>query len=281
MDFYNNDFELVKKYYQKYLEQIPANGLAAVCIDDDEVFNLYKKLSQTQDNLVSLSIKNKDADYFGFNISFDQSGLKFDVKIKKTGQIISDIKMSAYGVHNIKNALAPVAIGVFLGLSSEKIKKGLADFTGVKRRFSKTGEVNGVSIIDDYGHHPTEIKAVFNSVRGILPNNKLIVVFQPHKYSRTKDLFDEFCNSFKDVDIVVVADIFSAGQEPIEGISKESLVAGIKKTGHKNVFKLGGENDLPQLIKNEAKSGDMVICIGAGSISKWANALPKKLQAIS
>ncbi|MFT5704004.1 MAG: UDP-N-acetylmuramate--alanine ligase, partial [Rickettsiales bacterium] len=126
-----------------------------------------------------------------------------------------------------------------------------------------------------------EIKAVFNSVRGILPNNKLIVVFQPHKYSRTKDLFDEFCNSFKDVDIVVVADIFSAGQEPIEGISKESLVAGIKKTGHKNVFKLGGENDLPQLIKNEAKSGDMVICIGAGSISKWANALPKKLQAIS
>ncbi|MFT5703976.1 MAG: UDP-N-acetylmuramate--alanine ligase, partial [Rickettsiales bacterium] len=143
MDFYNNDFELVKKYYQKYLEQIPANGLAAVCIDDDEVFNLYKKLSQTQDNLVSLSIKNKDADYFGFNISFDQSGLKFDVKIKKTGQIISDIKMSAYGVHNIKNALAPVAIGVFLGLSSEKIKKGLADFTGVKRRFSKTGEVNG------------------------------------------------------------------------------------------------------------------------------------------
>ena len=297
LEFYGGDFELVKTYYQKYITQIPASGLVAMCIDDSEVKKLYQNLSATQKNLASLSIDDENADYFGFNISLAASGLKFDVKIKSNGEssfylgegssrqqkmvrVIKDIKMPAYGIHNVKNALAPVAIGTFLGLSEEKIKEGLANYSGVQRRFTKTGEVNGITIIDDYGHHSTEIKAVFKAARAILPNHKLIVVFQPHKYTRTRDLFNEFCNAFTDVDTVIIADIYSAGQDPIAGITSDVLIEGIKKTGHKNVLRLNSENDLPQLIKEHAKSGDMVVCIGAGSISNWAHSLPQKLKEI-
>ncbi len=280
LEFYGGDFELVKTYYKRYITQIPANGLVAMCIDDLEVKKLYLELSKTQNNLVSLSIKDENADYFGFNISLAAAGLKFDVKIKKNGHILKDIRMPAYGIHNVKNALAPVAIGIFLNLSEEQIKQGLINFSGVQRRFTKTGEVNGITIIDDYGHHSTEIKAVFGAARAILPNNKLIVVFQPHKYTRTQDLFTEFCNAFGDVDVAIIADIYSAGQDPIQGINSDVLVDGIKKTGHQNVFKLNGENDLPQIIKEHAQAGDVVICIGAGSISNWAHNLPNKLKEI-
>ena len=280
LEFYGGDFELVKSYYQRYITQIPASGLVALCIDDPEVKKLYQNLSTTQQNLVSLSVNDENADYFGFNISLAASGLKFDVKIKSNGYIIKDIKMPAYGIHNIKNALAPVAIGIFFGLSEAQIKVGLMNYSGVQRRFTKTGEVNGITIIDDYGHHSTEIKAVFKAARAILPDHKLIVVFQPHKYTRTRDLFDEFCNAFADVDTAIIADIYSAGQDPIAGITSDVLIKGIKKTGHKNVLKLNSENDLPQLIKEQAKSGDMVVCIGAGSISNWAHNLPQKLKEI-
>jgi UDP-N-acetylmuramate--alanine ligase len=251
-----------------------------MCIDDLEVKKIYLDLVATKNNLVSLSIEDENADYFGFNISLAASGLKFDVRIKSNGDVIRDIWMPAYGIHNVKNALAPVAIGVFLGLSEEQIKQGLMKYCGVKRRFTKTGEVAGITIIDDYGHHPTEIKAVFGAARAILPDNKLIVVFQPHKYTRTRDFFEEFCGAFKDVDVVIIADIYSASQEPIVGITQDALIEGIKKAGHKNVLKLGGENDLPQMIKEVAKAGDMVVCIGAGSISNWANNLPAKLKEI-
>jgi len=280
LEFYGGDFELVKTYYQKYIQQIPADGLVAMCVDDLEVKKLYQNLSATQKNLVSLSIEDENADYFGFNISLAAAGLKFDVKIKSNGDAIKDIRMPAYGIHNVKNALAPVAIGIFFGLSEEKIKEGLINYSGVKRRFTKTGEVAGITIIDDYGHHPTEIKAVFGAAQAVLPDNKLIAVFQPHKYTRTKDFFEEFCGAFKDVDVVIIADIYSASQEPIAGITQDALIEGIRKTGHKNVLKLGGENDLPQMIKDVAKAGDMVVCIGAGSISNWANNLPAKLKEI-
>jgi UDP-N-acetylmuramate--alanine ligase len=280
MDFYKGDFELVKNYYKRYVSQIPKNGLVAMFIDDIEVNKIYEELSKTQNNIVSMSVQNENADYFAFNISCDVSGLKFDVKINKNGRVIGDIQMPSYGVYNIQNALGAVAIADFLGLDSVAIKQGLANYSGVKRRFTKTGEVDGVTIIDDYGHHPTEIQALFKAAKGILPNHKLIAVFQPHKHSRTNDLFSEFCNSFKDVDTVIVADIFGAGQSPVQGVNQDSLVLGIKNSGHQNVLKLNNENDLPQIIKNVAKSGDMVICAGAGSISKWANDLPLKLKAI-
>ncbi len=278
LEFYGGDFTKVKNLYRQYIDQIPKNGLVTMCIDDLEVKNIYQQLSQHKQNIVSLSVIDSKADIFAYNISFDAKGLKFDVKIRKTDQIIENIKMKAYGIFNIKNALAPIAVGLFLGINAEQIKRGLERFSGVKRRFSKYGEVGGVSIIDDYGHHPTEIQAVFKAAKSILPNNQLIVVFQPHKYSRTKDLFDEFCNSFFDADIVLVSEIYSAGQEPIAGVTQDALIEGIKKVGHKNVIKLLNEESLPSIIKSQAKKGDMVICIGAGSIGLWASRLSQKLK---
>jgi len=280
LEFYNGDFELVKNYFRRYVMQIPDNGLGVLFIDDLEVKKLYDDVILHKSNIVSLSINDVNADFFGFDFSFAANGLQFCVKIKQTGQIIKDIKMPIYGVYNIKNALAPVAIGVFLGLDELQIKQGLASYSGVQRRFTKVGEVDGITIIDDYGHHPTEIQATFKAARTILANNQLIAVFQPHKYTRTRDLFDEFCHSFVDVDIVIIADIYSAGQQPIEGFTADNLVDRIKRIGHKNVIKLNSENDLPQIIKEQARAGDMVICIGAGSISKWANDLPEKLREI-
>ena len=279
MDFYGGNFELVKDYYKKYITQIPQNGLAALGIDDFEVKQLYNQLIRTNTNIVSFSIKDKNADFFGFDISCDIKGVKFSVKVKKTGEIIKDIGMSIYGIYNIKNALGAIAVGNFLGFDKDQIKQGLEKYSGVKRRFSKVGEVGGIVIIDDYAHHPTEIKAVLKAAKQVVNNNnKLIAVFQPHKYSRLQDLFVKFCKSFSDADVVVVADIYSAGQDLIVGASQDDLIKGIEGTGHTNVIKLIKDDYLPKIIKEHAKYGDMVICIGAGSISNWANNLPSKLS---
>lgn len=280
LEFYGGDFEKVKSYYRRYINQIPDQGLAALCIDDERTSKIYDEMVKNgKKNIVSLSIA-KEADFTADNISFDIKGVKFDAKIKKNNHVIKDIMMPAYGIHNVKNALAPIAIGTFLGISEAEIKKGLASYSGVKRRFTKVGVVNGVTIIDDYGHHPTEIQAVFKAAKQILPNHKVIAVFQPHKYTRTRDLFNEFCSAFFDVDTVIIADIYSANQDPIPGINQDALIEGIKKAGHKNVLKLNGEKDLARMIKDIARDGDMVICIGAGSISNWANNLPSQLQEI-
>jgi UDP-N-acetylmuramate--alanine ligase len=280
LEFYGGDFELVKSYFKRYVMQVPDNGLAILCIDDLEVKKLYDDVILYKTNIASLSIIDQNADFFGFDIAFDVAGLTFSVKVKKNNHIIKDIKMPIYGIHNVQNALAPVAIGTFISLSDTQIKQGLANYSGVKRRFTKIGEVGGITIIDDYGHHPTEIRATFSAARSILANNKLIVVFQPHKHSRTRDLFNEFCQSFFDVDVAIITNIYGAGQQPIEGVTAESLIDGIKESGHQNVIKLDSQDDLPRIIKEQAKSGDMVICIGAGSISEWANNLPQKLRDI-
>ena len=279
LEFYNNDFEVVKKYFIKYITQIPADGMVAVCFDDPEIRKIYTEL-KNKNNVITYGT-DVHSDIVVSNISFDIKGLKFDVNLKKFKEILKDITIPAYGIHNAKNALVAIAIGKFLGFSEEQIRKGLNNYSGVKRRFTKTGEVNGITIIDDYGHHPTEIGVVFKAAKELVGKNKLIAVFQPHKYTRTRDLFNEFCNAFSDVDIVIIADIYSAGQDKIEGINQDSLIDGIKKAGHKKVLKLNNENDLPILINDIAKSGDIVVCAGAGSISNWANSLPNSLKELN
>ena len=278
LEFYNNDFEIVKKYFIKYITQIPSDGMVALCFDDSEIRKIYSEL-ENKNNIITYGT-NPDSEIVVSNISFDIKGLKFDVNLKKFDEILKDVTIPAYGIHNAKNALVSIAIGKFLGFSEEQIRKGLNNYSGVKRRFTKTGEVRGITIIDDYGHHPTEIGVVFKTAKELAGKNKLIAVFQPHKYTRTRDLFNEFCYSFLDVDIAVIADIYSAGQDKIEGIDQDSLINGIKKTGHKNVLKLNSEDDLPALINSIAKSGDIVVCAGAGSISNWANNLPNSLKLL-
>lgn len=273
---YHGSFDVQKSYFERYINQIPAHGICVLCIDSPEVEKIYDKLKANKKNLVTYSVK-KDADLMAKNISMDSSGITFDVKFKD-GHEIKNIHMPIYGVHNASNALVAVAIGKFLGLSEEKIKKGLATFNGVKRRFTKVGEYNGVSIIDDYGHHPTEIAATLKAARALVKDHKLICVFQPHKYSRVHDLFQEFCGAFSDANCVIVADVYSAGQAPIAGATQDDLVEGIKKAGHKNVIKLPSEKDLAKIVKEQISSGDLVLCTGAGTITYWAAALADQLK---
>jgi len=273
---YNGDFNKQKQCFEKYITQIPDHGLAILCIDSQEVANIYQKLKLTKTNLITYSIR-QDADIMGRNIVVDSNGINFDIHFKNS-ETINAIHIPIYGEHNASNALVAVAIGKFLGLNSQQIKNGLSTYTGVKQRFTKVGEFNNASIIDDYGHHPTEIKATLKGARNIVKNHKLICVFQPHKYTRVRDLFNEFANAFIDADYVIVSDIYSASQNPIAGINQDAICSAIKETGHKNVIKLTHENDLAGILKPLLNAGDLVLCTGAGTISSWAYKLEEQLK---
>ncbi len=281
LDFsgYSGCFEKQKACFERYVKQIPDSGICVLCIDSPEVEKIYENLKSVKSNLVSYSIKNP-ADLVAQNIKMDATGLTFDV-LFKDGRKIIDIKMPIYGEHNASNALVAIAIGDFLGMNFEQIKKSLAAFNGVKRRFTKVGEYNGAAIIDDYGHHPTEISTTLKAARKFAGNHKVICVFEPHKYSRVHSLFNEFCAAFSDADYVIVSDIYSAGQAAIEGAKQDDLIAGIKKTGHKNVIKLNSDKDLAAIIKPIISSGDLVFCTGAGKVTYWAAALEEQLKAVN
>jgi UDP-N-acetylmuramate--alanine ligase len=276
---YGGDFEKQKACFEKYIAQIPDAGICVLCLDSPNVAKIYEKLKSKKKNLVTYSVKDESADLMAKNINMDSRGISFDVKFKN-GREIKNIKMPIYGRHNASNALVAVAIGDFLGLKDEKIKAALAAFNGVKRRFTKVGEYNGVSIIDDYGHHSTEIATTLKAAREVAGKHKVICVFQPHKYTRLRDLFNEFCNAFFDADVVIVSDIYSAGQAPIEGITQDTIIRGIEKAGHKNVIKLPSEKDLAKIIKSRIKPGDMIFCTGAGTITNWAAALSEQLKNV-
>ena len=181
------------------------------------------------------------------------------------------------GDHNVLNALAAVAVARHLGMKVDQIRGALAGFKGVNRRFTKVGEVNGVTIIDDYGHHPVEISAVLKAARQA-SDGRVIAVHQPHRYSRLHSLFDEFCSCFNDADVVAIAEVFSAGEDPIVGVSRDHLVAGLVRHGHRNAHAIVSEDDLERLIREQTKSGDIVVCLGAGTISAWANGLSGRLE---
>ena len=181
------------------------------------------------------------------------------------------------GDHNVSNALAAVAVARHLGLKRAQIRDALAAFGGVGRRFTRVGEVNGVTIIDDYGHHPVEIAAVLKAARQAT-KGRVIAVHQPHRYSRLSNLFDDFCTCFNEADVVGIAEVYSAGEDPIPGASRDDLVAGLIAHGHRHARAVMDESDLARLVREQARPGDMVVCLGAGTISAWANALPERLS---
>ena len=182
------------------------------------------------------------------------------------------------GDHNTQNALAAVAIAVEMNLDDEIVRKALAGFAGVKRRFTQTGEVDGAVIIDDYGHHPVEITAVLRAARAVA-HGKVIAVVQPHRYTRLRDLFEDFCTCFNDADAVIVADVYEAGETPIAGADRDALVEGLRHHGHRAVEALEGPECLAVVVDDLARSGDMVVCLGAGNITQWAHDLPDQLRA--
>lgn len=182
------------------------------------------------------------------------------------------------GDHNVSNALAAVAVARHLGLKRDEIKSALENFRGVNRRFTRIGEVGGVTIIDDYAHHPVEIAAALRAARQAT-EGRVIAVHQPHRYSRLHDLFDDFCSCFNDADVVAISEVFAAGEDVIEGATRDDLVAGLIRHGHRHARAVVGEDDLLRLVREQAVAGDMVVCLGAGTISAWANGLPAKMGA--
>jgi len=192
---------------------------------------------------------------------------------------IPDLLLPMFGDHNVQNSLAAIAIAAELGLGDEIVRDTLRNLRGVKRRFTKTGEWNGVTVIDDYGHHPVEIAAVLKAARAIV-TGRVVAVVQPHRYTRLHDLFDGFCTCFNDADVVLVADVYPAGEPPIPGVDRDALVAGLSAHGHRNAQALAGPAELAATIRELAQPGDMVVCLGAGSITYWANSLPEELAQL-
>ncbi len=278
LDFYNQDFEKQKSYFKKYIEQIQnqENGICALCIDDQGVKDIISQLGN-QKNLATYSVnEDSGADFIAKNIEFSNLGSKFDVAIKE--DVIQDIFIQTYGIHNVSNALAAIAIADHLQIDRKSIKKGLKKFSGVKRRFTKVGEFNGCAIIDDYAHHPTEVAALISSARQFVGDKKVFLVLQPHKYTRVRDLFDEFCFCVKNADKVILCDIHTTGQAPIEGALKEDLFEGMYKTIGDRVILPESDNEIAKILKENIEPGDLILCAGAGTITNIAKNLESELK---
>jgi UDP-N-acetylmuramate--alanine ligase len=226
---------------------------------------------------------NPQAEVRALDIAIGPEGASFVAMIappEKEPVRIEGLRIPLAGEHNVLNALAAIAVAHELGVPAEAIRKGLAGFGGVRRRFTTTGVVGGVRIVDDYGHHPVEIAAVLKAARA-MTSGKVVAVFQPHRYSRVADLFQGFCSCFNDADTVVVADIYPAGEAPLEGISRDALIEGLRRAGHRHVRGLDDPAELAGVVAEEAHAGDFVICLGAGDITSWAQALPAQLEGLA
>jgi UDP-N-acetylmuramate--alanine ligase len=278
LDHYG-DFDAVKKAFQDFVENIPFYGFAVLCTDHPEVQAMTARIENRR--LVSYGL-NPQAEVRAVNIAMGAGGADFDVVITPLNaepMTMADMHLPMAGEHNITNALAAIAVARELGVDEASIRQGLTGFAGVRRRFTLTGEAGGVRIIDDYGHHPVEIAAALRSARAVT-NGRVIAVVQPHRYSRLSGLFEEFCACFNDADAVIVADVYPAGEAPIEGASRDGLVEGLRRWGHRRVLPLDGPDALAALVAEEAKAGDLVVLLGAGDITSWAYALPAGLAAL-
>ncbi|MBF0168727.1 MAG: UDP-N-acetylmuramate--L-alanine ligase [Alphaproteobacteria bacterium] len=273
-------FDRLKEGFAHFVESIPFYGFAALCIDHAEVQAMIPRVSDRRIITYGFS---PQADVRALNLRQGSSGARFDVLIADrqsgTSRLIADVHLPMFGEHNVQNSLAAISIACEMGFDEEVIKKALTGFSGVKRRFTRTGEALGITVIDDYGHHPVEIAAVLKAARSATAGS-VIAVVQPHRYSRLANLFEEFCTCFNDADCVIVTDVYAAGESPIEGIGRDSLVAGLLSHGHRRVVALPGPEALAGLVRDMARPGDMVVCLGAGNISAWANALPQELEKL-
>ncbi len=280
MDHYGSLMEL-RRSFQTFIENIPFYGLAVMCIDHPEV---QAMIGRVRDKRIITYGLSPQADVRAENLVLQRDGAQFDVTAvnRITGQVrtVSDLHLPMPGNHNVQNALAAITVALEMDVPPEKIRSSLEKFGGVKRRFTKTGEWNGVTIIDDYGHHPVEIAAVLEAARHALTGN-LIAVVQPHRFTRLRDLFEDFCTCFNDADTVIVTPVYPAGEEPLEGYDRDALIEGVRAHGHRHVVPLEDPAALPELISTLSEPGDVVVCLGAGSITGWANDLPSELERLS
>lgn len=279
LDHYG-DFETLRAAFRAFVENVPFYGFAVMCIDHPEVQALIGHISDRRIITYGLS---PQADVQLSDLQFHDGMSRFNVILRdRLGDEISMIEglsLAMPGEHNALNALAAIALAHELGIPDETIVSSLEKFGGVKRRFTLTGFWNGVPIYDDYAHHPVEIAAVLKAARSAA-ENRLYAVVQPHRYSRLQDLFDGFCSCFNDADTVIVAPVYEAGETPIEGADRDGLADGLRARGHRDVRVIDGDEDLAPLLSKELAQGDLVIFLGAGSITAWANALPEQLDRL-
>jgi UDP-N-acetylmuramate--alanine ligase len=278
LDHYG-DFEAVKKAFRDFVENIPFYGFAAVCTDHPEVQAMAARVENRR--LVAYGV-NPQAEVRAENIQMGPDGACFDVIVDPLeGETIryDALRLPMAGHHNVLNALAAIAVARELGVSADDLRKGLASFGGVRRRFTTTGVADGIRVVDDYGHHPVEIASVLKAARAVT-SGRVVAVVQPHRYSRLRDLFDDFCSCFNDADTVIVADVYPAGEAPLPGVDRNALVEGLRRYGHRRVLPLDSSQELAGLVRQEARAGDVVVLLGAGDITNWSYALPGELQAL-
>jgi UDP-N-acetylmuramate--alanine ligase len=277
LDFYGTA-EAMEAAFETFVHSVPFYGFAVMCIDHPGVQGL---VARATDRRVVTYGFNPQADVKALNLDAGPDGSRFSVvfagKRGATDHQIDGLHLPMPGEHNVTNALAAIAVARELGASDDQLRKGLTNFEGVKRRFTKVGEWNGVRIIDDYGHHPVEIAAVLKAARQVT-SGKVVAVVQPHRYSRLQVLFDDFARCLNDADTVAIADVYTAGEAPIEGINADALVRGARDHGHKRVMKLASPDDLADFLRAECVSGDIFVCLGAGDITAWAGALQGQLE---
>lgn len=277
MEHYGS-MQALRDAFDTYVKNIPFYGFGVLCTDHPEVSSMVARVS---DRRILTYGFNRQADVRAINLSSDPDGVTFDVVLReRLGKGVSSIegvRLPMAGDHNVSNALASICVALELGASPDQIRKSFANFGGVKRRFTPAGEWNGVRIIDDYGHHPVEIEAVLKAARAMQGDNRVIAVAQPHRYSRLHDLFKDFSGCFHDADIALIAPVYAAGEDPIEGATHEALVQAIAENGHPDARAMDTLDTLPDTIRDIARPGDLIVCLGAGDITVHANALAGKL----
>jgi UDP-N-acetylmuramate--alanine ligase len=280
MDHYGS-FEALRAAFVDFVKNVPFYGFVVLCIDDPEVQALIPAVPERK--IVTYG-RNPQADVRVTASAPAEGGSNFDITVAARRGApeshITGLYLPMHGAHNVQNAVAAIAIAVEMDVGEAHIRAGLAAFGGVNRRFTKTGEALGITVIDDYGHHPVEITAVLDAARAASRDGHIIAVVQPHRYSRLRDLFEDFCTCFNDADTVIVADVYAAGEDAIDGIDRAALVDGIRARGHRHVISLNDPADLAALVAANGSPGDMVVCLGAGSITGWANALPDELAQL-
>jgi len=266
-------FDVLKEAFYTFVSNIPFYGVAICNIDHPEVQLLVGRLG---DRRILTYGFNRQADVRANNLRYNEGKAFFDVYLQNEDITIKSMVLPMPGDHNVSNALASIAVSHCLGIEADKIRQALKNFGGVNRRFTHVGEINGVTIIDDYAHHPVEITAVLSAAKQAT-NGRVIAVHQPHRYSRLSDLFEDFCSCFNDAEVVGITDIFAAGESPINGADRDSLIAGLKAHGHRQAVSVADEAGLQQFVVEQCRSGDLLVCLGAGTISVWANNLTKVL----
>ncbi len=278
LDFYGT-FERMRAAFQRFVENVPFYGFAVLCLDHPEVQAMVGRIEDRR--LITYGF-NPQADVRATNVTCSQGAAHFDASIldRRTGRetLLPQLSLPMPGDHNVQNALAAIAVAAAVGIGPDRIREALARFGGVTRRFSRVGEWNGAAIIDDYAHNPFKIAAALKAARQAY-SGPIVAIVQPHRYTRLADLFDGFCTCFNDADMVLVADVYAAGEAPIEGADRDSLVQGLRTHGHRHVIALDSPEKLAPIIAGIARPGDYVVCLGAGSITQWAYALPGELAA--